>query len=1139
MQKGGVIPIILALLIPHLISVLRSAALAKLKDRISSSIYDKVMKQYNYLIYIDILKIHKYLLIKYKTDDDPIKYYNVILGQANLIINQNDIYIKQEGNILFKKSELLDIFNTNISYQKFIKYNYNGINYNDKNTNKFIYYLIKNDFSDMNMTIDLLISTDYLFYLTIIDENNNITTRKFTYNNLKENLDRINLLISSSYEIIKETKYYYNIIFSYYLDFFYDKISNNFILTHDKDKDKLLLNSIIISADTIENLYNYDSILSGVLNFTSSLFAKNTEYFGNKLKKFMSVINSIQSTLSLKRPIRNKINNVKGGGFSFFSSKPKKNAPTTSTLTTSKPNTSTLTTSKPNTSTTKINSPTASKPTTSTPKINGPLLNTKKSKKKSSYIPSFFGKNKTIPNNPSKNNEINAEETFENIYNEKNPDIRNLRTKILKYILINNFKAIEVIFDLEDGLIELKFDNSFKISIDDINDFYNTFNKPIDKKLRYTQKILSSGINIKKITKSSISKNVIIECIKDHGIKIGDNLYIENTKCNPSINNIYGDNFKIIDNTKIKLYIKIIGNCNSVISGILYTLNKEIFEAYMCEKRMNDMIKNSNQHFLSDLLYNIKFKNIISSIEISKNNLSINRFIKNNIINKKAIINELIDHKKIDNLFKLEIYFYKKSSNIEKNIQKNKIFEINDKYFFIVDYYYNYQYLLNKKAVTFGLYKYGFKNKIFMNVSVKKYIDFINKNIKDIINKFITEFRILLNKDENINNFIMSLLKNDDYSNIKLNINLENTELIIYDTKNKKNIIYSLFDIIKIFKFNDNDNILYNIKNKDKFSKLFIELSELNNLSKRYEIINNFLENKKPIKLIISDDIIKLDLLKYNKKLNINQVDNFEFNINIYNRNLYLFIKNIKNINIVIYSKNKKIYLSFKSKQNDKYLFYSTKNKNIVNFDIEFDLLCTIITFNKTFNLHQIYYLIDYDEINNILNVNNNDRYSNIYKKIIKLQDQKLYFIDINNIIKLDKSYKDIEFDLNILCIYLCEFLKFNKINKSKFKIYINAKDNEIFLNIEPIIPHIKKELKNKVISYIPKKIYFEAIKEHFIMELSKLNEILNYKIFTLTHIKNEDFAIYLPGNMKNHTKKINIKNNNSFELISSILDKN
>jgi hypothetical protein len=119
MQKGGfVIPLVLALLIPHLISVLRSVALAKLKDKVSSLVYDKVMKNYNYLIYIDILKIHKYLLIKYKTDDDPIKYYNVILGQANLIINQNYIYIKQEGNILFNKSELLDIFNITASYKK-------------------------------------------------------------------------------------------------------------------------------------------------------------------------------------------------------------------------------------------------------------------------------------------------------------------------------------------------------------------------------------------------------------------------------------------------------------------------------------------------------------------------------------------------------------------------------------------------------------------------------------------------------------------------------------------------------------------------------------------------------------------------------------------------------------------------------------------------------------------------------------------------------------------------------------------------------------------------------------------------------------------------------------------------------------
>ena len=78
------------------------------------------------------------------------------------------------------------------------------------------------------------------------------------------------------------------------------------------------------------------------------------------------------------------------------------------------------------------------------------------------------------------------------------------------------------------------------------------------------------------------------------------------------------------------------------------------------------------------------------------------------------------------------------------------------------------------------------------------------------------------------------------------------------------------------------------------------------------------------------------------------------------------------------------------------------------------------------------------------------------------------------------------------------------------------------------------KSVKNKIINYIPGKIYFEAIKEKFYIELSQLNELLDYKIFTLTHIKDEDFAIYLPGNFKNHTKKIDIKNdNNSLEVFN------
>lgn len=377
-------------------------------------------------------------------------------------------------------------------------------------------------------------------------------------------------------------------------------------------------------------------------------------------------------------------------------------------------------------------------------------------------------------------------------------------------------------------------------------------------------------------------------------------------------------------------------------------------------------------------------------------------------------------------MFNPQIYklFNNDLKNLNKNqltihwktigVKENRIYNINS--FF-------------QKYPDFNLIDY-IKN----NPNIKKYEELIimshyhhniNYNNEKISNKIVID-----PKNENYLNIICEYL--DKYYKFKYKlcfIIFELNQDLIFSLKNINNSQFNIYFINNIFNDYINDNIKDNIDNLkiiDVKNDFNILQSKLINLDYDYFYIprnNNInLETKlieKNCNIILNDNyiIIKKNLLKY-----------YNF-IDIYN------IYNNQNSNKIIYN-NKVLYIYNK--------YINSKFYDII-YNNEYNYKKNVYINLKINNLQDIYYLIK------LINYFENIKYnvflkSNNYNFFENYFDKNIIF-DYKNISDLSEiNFVD---NYNISTIVNFENIKYNKLQKSNYKLISNVFENILFLDLK------------------------------------------------------------------------------------------
>lgn len=261
-----------------------------LKDKFEDLKYNDFINLFSIIFILD----KEYQKIK-DIDIETIKliYLNII-KEINENIETNNNYVKKitkNGiNQSNKTKKLISLFSNNTQLSKIFPEN-------DPNTNNFIIYLLNEHFDYFYVLVN--IDVNKFIYITIKIMGENEIIRKFTYEQLKNNLDKINLLIQPcSKNIIEKDQIYYNNVLNFYINFYQNKLCNNFILT--QVNNELQISTLIESEDYKKPIYNFQKILDNINIYTSNYYLKMLYSFNTETFDFDSK------------------SSLKGGGFSSF-----------------------------------------------------------------------------------------------------------------------------------------------------------------------------------------------------------------------------------------------------------------------------------------------------------------------------------------------------------------------------------------------------------------------------------------------------------------------------------------------------------------------------------------------------------------------------------------------------------------------------------------------------------------------------------------------------------------------------------------------------------------------------------------------------------------------------------------------------
>ena len=739
-------------------------------------------------------------------------------------------------------------------------------------------------------------------------------------------------------------------------------------------------------------------------------------------------------------------------------------------------------------------------------------------------------------NNYINEKNINKQSLFDkNFNNLKKTEIKNLdkNTGLPQTFKLNNLEEMnnnlnKIEKDKKDENNDLKKEDDMKnipykneeyekINIENIKKIQNMTKEEIDENTKEIfEKIPTSLIEkmkkglitklLKKENKNTENKNQ--EFLNSH------NNNINNNKINEDNKNNYSNKTKKISNN----------NINQNKEEILYSYNGKTIKVTKNIQNNNNINKNNNIDFTHLTFNELELDNkYFSLLEIYNLLSSSNPFqiilglkILNNLINLKLYLKDDDFSSKLYSFINA-LYYLIDNKNINIKILSLNIFETLLKNFFEDDY----------KQFKFNCYLLGnFPSFIIINY------DNLSKNLKKCK---INLINLINNFDKNLIQSIFSS-NNKEIKNFYINILF----FILYINGKIKNLNYYL----------DNEEFLNEIKNNQKIFKLFLILSNKDDLNLNKEKLEKYIKNK-----FLFNFILKIRGINFTSQID-NKMELKNINQKIYKLNyLLLFNDNIENnISDQIYLKENNIILLSK-------ILYSKINYcTNTNNNLESDDFLPLFTNDSQIKFFESYY----NKIINEIKDNNNklDYFSKLcnyyylktffyayykFNKYPKLINYKKFYINLNDILNLfpiiNKELDNILFLLNNLIdkkeriLFLYKYEIFLELCLNYVKIFIknyelNLKNFSIFL--------IKlSELINKGDEYYYNK-YIKIIKNILSRKFNNLNSIFNNKIKIDYNSIDIDLNFYLDSN-ENLRKSIFYKKyyifNNNFEYLIDLIN--
>lgn len=527
------------------------------------------------------------------------------------------------------------------------------------------------------------------------------------------------------------------------------------------------------------------------------------------------------------------------------------------------------------------------------------------------------------------------------------------------------------------------------------------------------------------------------------------------------------------------------------------------------------IILNLKRKNLESIAYCLEFLSTqVKSFKHNLNYINCSSILKNNLIGDKSILNSsafkynynflLLNNNnlfiKSKNNINLEKQDYNKIYKIRKIYKvKNNIIGLNKNWINNIKLENEPKIILRLSnpinLIFHSILKNDFKfNKLNLKTNKK------NDKIKNIVlkkNSYSLDFPILLFTNNKILQKLILNKKNSFFitSGNSIKINNDNFETTFFEKKN--------FNQLK------NINLLYNIKsnNKTYFNDINMFINFSNFQESPFKIFQSGFFNINKEKLIINNNILNFFIFNNNKKTNFISLSNFKN----YKNNLVTFIwwlyltnKN-NNCNYINYQNFSLLYNNKPELKNSFYLkdynkeisqnknkkikyvsqilsnFYETysqfekinfiKTNKIFKFKFtkKIDVKKLDITLSKMKNKIKYYNM---DIINNLIllekyynqdeyNTNNNYKFKNKYKKILKLKKNNRNFSDVcffklisykkklknkKNIIKINEyCFSIIRFQTVLKNLY--SQYEFNFINNLNFSI--NNKSNKLIVNYD------------------------------------------------------------------------------------------
>ena len=418
-----------------------------------------------------------------------------------------------------------------------------------------------------------------------------------------------------------------------------------------------------------------------------------------------------------------------------------------------------------------------------------------------------------------------------------------------------NIKTINNIIENKDEIKRNKIKNSFYK--------HHIPNKSMD--INYKTKNINKKEN-------KLLNNIKQNQIQNENKKIINNYYFSNSNYN--FNNFFQNNLSPKSSNKIykKKYLTLKENNYDYINsftknnntndnssennGSNYKTNIENYDSSQNYSSMNSNRNNSRKkinlkvnkksYFIGNNISYIKSK---YEVRTTKNNKMV--YYKNTSPKRNYFIKDIYGKKKKWNLFKIEdlLVIEEKILSLLENIKINK--EIFKQCFDIMNYFYNsslYKKLeniffennyisntkLSIKYLLFSLiiiYEYSFNKNIYIRTK-NDLIELIEDNYNNL---YLLKLQIIndiaRNKydKEDDNSWIKYLLKDINNINTKINLNIDNTILIIQNlNQNNEKINSELLNVLNFYPISENNLILNNF------------LFQLK--TKSYDDINNFMQ---------------------------------------------------------------------------------------------------------------------------------------------------------------------------------------------------------------------------------------------------------------------------------------------------------